>query len=996
MNVLPASPSKGTRRTGMSVAAVGIVAVIFGWPLLGSIPADTASGHWEMPLSLLLLGAIVGTTFGLLAAGLVIVYRTSRVINFAHGEIGAFAAAIFGLIVVQWQVPYWLAFPVALALGAAAAALTEVVVVRRLRNAPRLMSIVATLGVGQFLLLLGFTLNAQAGAGHLYPQPPGLPDFMLGGLRVSPAFSGMLILSPLLLVGLGVFLKRTRFGIGIRSASANPETARLAGIFAPRMSSLAWGLAGIMAAFTAILIQPTRGFTTAESFGPSLLLMALAAAVLARMASIPVAVVSGLGLGVAEQLLKWNYPTGGSVEIVLFVIILVALLVQRQRGGREEEKGSWASVQAIRPIPEELRALWLIRNLGRIVAVACLGIALLLPVVISNAAAVTMTIVFAYAIVALSIGVVTGLGGQLTLGQFAFAGIGAVFSYHVSMRTGWFPLAFLYAGVVAALVALLVGLPALRIRGLMITATTLAFALAAPAALLGHQWLLGDGVDPGRPIVLGRALDTGKEYYFVGLVTLLIVVVLTHNVRNSGFGRLLVAVRDNEDSARAFTVPATAVKIQGFMFAGFIAGVGGAMYGHAFTQVGSINFPVTASIDVAKIAVIGGISMLAGPLIGVMFVMGIPAFVPLDTAGLAATSLGQLLIIMYLPRGLVQVVVPLRDRIARALGGRAGIDVDAAYARRDGHADQSPPQPRQPRGAAQWRPAPTAMGRLNGHRPSEKLLEVHDLRKSFGGVHAVDGVSFDVRRGETLGLIGPNGAGKTTTFELIGGFTRPDHGTVLFGDRDITWLPPEARGRVGLIRSFQDAGLFPTMTVEESVMLACERTAPTSFFSSVAGIGTGEARKRRHARAVVEFMGLDRYRTKQIMELSTGTRRITELACLVALEPTLLLLDEPSSGVAQRETEALGHLLRDLKRQFGMTLVIIEHDIPMIMSIADRIVAMADGQILTVGPPEQVRHNPQVVEAYLGGNLAAIERSDAAPALPEDAASISVPITDRS
>lgn len=974
MRFLSLAPVKLTQ---LKAVAIVVVSAIIGWQMLSFLPVNTRSGHWEMPLTLLLLGTIVGITYGLLAAGLVIVYRTSQLINFAHGEIGAFAAAIFGLIVVQWGVPYWLALPVALMLGAIVAALTEIIVVRRLRNAPRLMSIVATLGVSQFLLLLGLALNAQVGAGHLYPEPPGLPDFMAGALRVSPAYSGMLILSPLLLVALGLFLKRSWFGIAIRGASDNADAARLAGVFTGRMSSLAWALAGVLAAFTAILTQPTRGFAATEaSFGPNLLLMALAAAVLARMTSIPIAVMSGVGLGVVEAILRWNYPTGGAVEVVLFVLILVALLVQKRRGGREEEKGSWASVQAVRPLPEELRSVWLVRNLGRIVAYATLLIALVLPSVISNAAAISMTAIFAFAIVALSIGVVTGLGGQLTLGQFAFAGIGAAVSYQVTAYSGWFPLAFLYAGIIAACVALLVGLPALRIRGSMITVTTLAFALATPAAILGHRWLLADRVDPGRPIVLGHALDAGGEYYYVGLLVLLIVLVLVRNVRNSGLGRLLAAVRDNEDNARAFTVSATAVKLQGFIFAGFIAGVGGAMYGHALSRIGSETFPVTASIDVVKIAVIGGISMLAGPLIGALFVMGVPTFVPLGAAGLAASSFGQLLIIMYLPRGLVQVVVPLRDRIARFLGERVGIDVEAAYARRDGQVVVT--EPHQARTSTMRRRAPSTAGRLNG-RWSEKLLEVHDLRKSFGGVQAVNGVSFNVRRGETLGMIGPNGAGKTTTFELISGFTRPDQGTVVFQDREVTWLAPEARGRLGLIRSFQDAALFPTLTVEEAVMLACERATPTSFFLSVAGVGFGEARKRRHARAVIESMGLERYRTTPIMGLSTGTRRITELACMVALEPPLLLLDEPSSGVAQRETEALGALLQDLKRQFGMTLVIIEHDIPMVMSISDRVIAMADGRILAIGTPAQVGHDPRVVDTYLGGSLTAIQRSDAAP-----------------
>jgi ABC-type branched-subunit amino acid transport system ATPase component len=169
------------------------------------------------------------------------------------------------------------------------------------------------------------------------------------------------------------------------------------------------------------------------------------------------------------------------------------------------------------------------------------------------------------------------------------------------------------------------------------------------------------------------------------------------------------------------------------------------------------------------------------------------------------------------------------------------------------------------------------------------------------------------------------------------------------------------------------------MTVQETVMLALERVLPTSFLRSCAGLTGNDREKERRAAQLVDLMGLGRYRNAQIQELSTGTRRITELACLVALEPTLLLLDEPSSGIAQRETEALGTLLQDLKRELSLTLVIIEHDIPLIMALADRIVVMDAGRVIATGPPEIVRTDPAVVEAYLGGSIEAIERSDTRP-----------------
>src|SRR5207248_5645429 len=184
------------------------------------------------------------------------------------------------------------------------------------------------------------------------------------------------------------------------------------------------------------------------------------------------------------------------------------------------------------------------------------------------------------------------------------------------------------------------------------------------------------------------------------------------------------------------------------------------------------------------------------------------------------------------------------------------------------------------------------------------LLDARHLAKSFGGVRAVRDVTLQVRAGETLGLIGPNGAGKTTTFELLAGFGRADGGEVWFDGRDVSMLGPEARAQLGLIRSFQDSALFPTMTVTDAVAVALERTSPTGFLSSVAGFSLRERERVARARDIVSLMGLERYRDMQIQELSTGTRRITELACLVATRPTLLLFDEPSTGIAQRETEA--------------------------------------------------------------------------------------------
>jgi branched-subunit amino acid ABC-type transport system permease component len=480
-------------------AVVGVVALLFVAQRAG----------FDTPPAVLVLGAIIGINYGLLAVGLVLVYRSNRIINFAHGEVGAFAASMFLLISLKVGINYYLLLPVAILIGAGASAGAEVIVVRRLRKAPKLMSIVATLGVGQFLVVFGLLINAQSGNALAYPQPPWLPSFTVDGLVITPAYSAMLVFGPLAVVALAAFLRYSKFGLAIRCAAANPEAARMAGIPAARMSALAWGLAGGLSALTAILTAPTN-FSSGSSFGPSLLLRALAAAVLARMNSLPQALAAGVGLGVIEQTLLWNKPQSGLINLVLFGLILLSLLLQRQRGAREEEKGSWASVQAFRPVPEAMQQLWLVRNLGACLGVAFFAVAATAPFFVDNVTSTSLTSIIGFAVVGLSVGIVTGLGGQLSLGQFGIAAVGAWVSYEVSKRFGHFELAFLYAGFAGALASLIIGLPALRIRGLFLTVTTLSFALVVPTYFLQQEWIFGSGVDPGRPVVGDLALDNGR------------------------------------------------------------------------------------------------------------------------------------------------------------------------------------------------------------------------------------------------------------------------------------------------------------------------------------------------------------------------------------------------------------------------------------------------------------------------------------------------------
>jgi branched-chain amino acid transport system ATP-binding protein len=267
--------------------------------------------------------------------------------------------------------------------------------------------------------------------------------------------------------------------------------------------------------------------------------------------------------------------------------------------------------------------------------------------------------------------------------------------------------------------------------------------------------------------------------------------------------------------------------------------------------------------------------------------------------------------------------------------------------------------------------------------PSTLALRVSDMTRSFGGIRAVDRVDLDVASGEIVGIIGPNGAGKTTLFDLVSGFIPADVGKVWIGEADVTALGPAARAAKGLGRSFQDARLFPEMTVTETLSVALERWVGNRSALAAAlrlpMVFDDEERIGMKVDDLLMLMGLDRFRDATVRELSTGTRRVVDLACQVAHRPTVILLDEPSSGIAQRESEALVPLLARLRDEMGSSLVVIEHDIPLVSSVADRLVAMDQGRVVTTGTPAAVLADPAVVESYLGTDGAAIARSGHGP-----------------
>lgn len=639
--------------------------------------------HWpvrlEVPMVSVALGVITGLSYGLLAVGIILVYRSSRVLNLAHGEIGALAAAVVAVLVNDKGWSYWTAALAALVVAGALGGLVELVVIRRLAAAPRLIVLVATMGVAQLFLFMTYALNASLdNQSRLQGFPvPFTAHVDLGALRLLSGELMLIVAVPLITLGLALFFRRSSFGVGIRAAAENADSARLVGIPTRRISLFVWVVAAVLAAATALMLAPGRGLTVTESLGPDLLMRALAAAVLARMTSLPRAVVAGVGIGVVEKVVAWNYAVG-EVELVLFVIVLGGLLLQHRSGTRDEESSSWSLGQVIHPVPRALQALRIVRFMNWGSLAAFVAVAAIVPLLLSNSQTFAATSVLAFAIVGLSVTILTGYAGQISLGQIGFFGIGAATSYQLTVELYVpFWLSLLLSGLAGAFAAVLIGLPALRMKGLYLAVTTLAFALVAQKWLISQDWMAGSGVTSPRPYWGPFDFVSQRAYYYVALLGLLFAMLLCRNVLRSGTGRNLLAVRDNESQSAAFSVSTVRTKLTAFALSGFLAAFAGAIYGHGIQNFQVSNFPVSDSLRVVSMTIIGGLGSIPGTILGSLLIVGIDRLVDVAYVRLLTTSIGLLLLLLYLPGGLGQLIYAGRDRLLERIARRTGIDMHA-------------------------------------------------------------------------------------------------------------------------------------------------------------------------------------------------------------------------------------------------------------------------------------------------------------------------------
>ncbi|WP_050466981.1 branched-chain amino acid ABC transporter ATP-binding protein/permease [Herbaspirillum chlorophenolicum] len=535
-----------------------------------------------------------------------------------------------------------------------------------------------------------------------------------------------------------------------------------------------------------------------------------------------------------------------------------------------------------------------------------------------------------YSIVVLGMIVVLGYAGQINLAQATFFGLGA---YAVALGTVSLGLNFwltLLLGVgVAALAGLVLGMTTLRLGGHYLAMITISFQqifdlVAVNWAEVTHG---PDGIAGiERPALFGYQLTDDRAYLALSLFTLILAAFLIWWLPHTRLGRAMRAVRENELAAEVTGVHTLRIKVIAFTMSAGLAGLGGGFYAAGFAYISPDNFNFARSIEFLTMTLLGGAQSAFGGILGSSLLILLPEWLRfLKEVYLAVYGLAVILIMVFLPAGIWGLIRHLADRYRKpAVIDEANIpDLDLVVPATD----------------------------------NAPILKIASIRKHFGGVKAVDGVSLEVRRGTVHALIGPNGSGKTTTLNVLNGIYKPTDGQLLFDNVDITAMTPHERAGMGIGRTFQNIRLFPNMSVLENVMVGAQREHNN--------IARTDQALRERALSALKFVGISDKAELIARNLPYGHQRLVEIARALAGHPRFLLLDEPAAGLNQTEKRELGELLKRL-RGHGLTVFLIEHDIGLIEQVSDRITVLNFGKNIAEGTPAEVLRNPDVIAAYLG------------------------------
>jgi branched-chain amino acid transport system permease protein len=693
------SRARGWLIVGGFAAVYLLALIVTGW--------SDGYVHQKAPLGVMILGIVYGSATALGAFGLILIFRANRFINFGLSPLGAMVGILAVGLVKVHGVNYWVALPGTVIVGAVIGGLVEKamfhgeaslgpVPIRSFRTAPRLIVTVFSIALAGLFSAISFVGTQKEGFNTLVGgfNPPFNVSFTVDHVTFDSAAVLIIVVVPVVIGLLSWFLLRTDAGIAVRAAAENEDRALLLGVPVRRLSTIVWVMAGGLAALAYMLQAPFNGVTPPnpiQPIDPTVLVPVLAAAVVARMESLPIAFAASVGLGILFQVVRWNaQPSGWFAPSVVFpcylVVILVALLAQSGKLSRAQESGtsSWATVAVIKQTPAELRHLPEVRVTRWALLAGLAALFLWIPHGWSPSNQLLAGFAVVWAMIGVSLVVLSGWSGQISLGQIGIAGVSGLVAGNLIARVNSdFFLVMLCCALAGSLVALVMGFPALRIKGQFLAVTTLAVAVVLDQYFLNSNTFPGlipaDGVP--RPLLLQRFdLNNLYELYVVCLVFLVLAILVVRGIRKARAGRVLIGIQDNERAALAASVPATQVKLAGFVVAGAIAGVAGGLYALLLGFLNPGSFPGGDSIAVFIFSVVGGLASLTGVLVGVFFFEWLQSVTALGQFHLIISSLAALLVLVLLPGGLGQLVYAVRDRLLRIVADRRGILVPSLVA----------------------------------------------------------------------------------------------------------------------------------------------------------------------------------------------------------------------------------------------------------------------------------------------------------------------------